>query len=264
MDNPINTPYIKFYSDSFGNKKFFKCGLLTCRNSQHPNTLKCAPHRVVLRKDTKFTVGWDNKASPGMSMHSLLTSHEGELSEWARNMPICTVIHLGAIDVNNKLVKDTGKAYGDYVFNFLEQMKIVAKRYLTNKEKESFEEKLREDHRFLLCGLPDWGKDYKPKYSHSLTPKQYKNARRRLNSAMKKNRKKLWREHKCVLFTPELNNPARNGIHLTPKETVNFAKQIATVCGRLCCTYCRILMSGKFDKNHHQAETLKSGGCDLS
>ena len=123
-------------------------------------------------------------------------------------------------------------------------MQDIAKRYLTHEEVETFEKSLKEDHKFIFCGLPDWGNKYKPKYQNSLTPGEYKTIRRRLNSAMKSNRKKLWKKYNCVLFTPELNYPARNGIHLTPKETAKFAKQIALVCGRLCCTYCRIYMSG--------------------
>ena len=99
MDNPIDRPYVKFYSDSYGRPEFFKCDLLTCENSEHADTLKCSPHRVVLPTDTKFTVGWDNKACSGMSMQSFLSSKEMELCEWAKNMPILTVIHLGAVDV---------------------------------------------------------------------------------------------------------------------------------------------------------------------
>ena len=151
------------------------------------------------------------------------------------------------------------------MFNFLNQMQNIAKKYLISEEIETFEKKLKEDHRFLLCGLPDWGKDYKPKCEYSLTPDQYKYTRRKLNSAMKKNyRKKLWTQYNCVLFTPELNYPKRDGIHLTPMETVKFAKQIALMCGKMVCTYCRILMSGKFNKDQHQAKVLKSGRCELS
>ena len=150
------------------------------------------------------------------------------------------------------------------MFNFLDEMQDIAKRYLTYEETETFERGLRTNHRYIFCGLPDWGENYKPKFPYSLTPAEYKTTRRRLNSAMKDNRRRLWRDYKGVLFTPELNYPARNGVHLTPEETVLYAKQIALVCGRLCCTYCRIQMSDKFKVEQHKDTTLKSGRCALN
>ena len=84
MDNLVNEPYVKFYSDSYGRQEFFKCDLLTCENNEHADTLICSPHRVVLPNDTKFSIRWDNKAYPGMSMQGFLRGKEMELCEWAK------------------------------------------------------------------------------------------------------------------------------------------------------------------------------------
>ena len=144
-----------------------------------------------------------------------------------------TIIHLGAIDVNNQHMMNTGKtlekAYCDYVFQFLDNMISTGKRYLTTEESDNFQKGLKTTHRFMLVGLPDWGKDYEPKYAFSLTPDQYHNTRRRLNSAMKDNLCRLWNYYKGVIFTPTINNPERNGMHLAPQETVKYVKQSATV-----------------------------------
>ena len=263
MRGRADSKYVKFYSDSFGARKNFHCDILRSKKDKRHDTLLCSPHRKVLPSETKFSIDWDNRACPGMSMRKFLRSRHQELEIWARNMPVVTVVHLGAVDVNNKMVTATGAAYGSYVLNFLSKMKDIAKRNLSSQEVAIFEKKLKEDHRFIWIGLPDWGQDYRPKFKHSLTATQYKDVRRRLNAAMKKSyRKRLWERHNCILFTPNTDNPERDGIHLTPAETRKYADQIARVTSRMLCTYCRIVMSGNYNEVMHHPDVLKSGRCD--
>ena len=262
----VSRPSSWFFSDSWGNPKYFKCPQLVSQNGRYIDTIRIDPHRVVnLNKfEVHFSLGWINRAIPGLSMDKLLNNYADELISWARNLPIVTVIHLGAVDVNNRVVGETGKEYGDYVFDFLEQMIESAQVTLSDQEKAIFLRKLQNDHRFLWLGLPDWGMEYTPKYDNSMTPAQYKKARRRINSAMKKNQAKLWRMYKGIIFTPMLSHPQRNNVHLSASDARKFARQIAVVVSRLSCTYCRIEMSGKFKKCQHAAKALKSEGCNLS
>ena len=263
MRGRASSRYVKLYSDSFCVRQYFHCDILKYNRARRRDTLLTSPHRMVLPDETKFSFEWDNRSCPGMSMRSFLRSRHAELERWARNLPLVTIIHLGAIDVNNRMVAATGAAFGHYVLNFLNRMKDIAKRNLSPQEATTFENKLRQQHRFIWLGLPDWGPDYNPRFQNSLTAAQYKNARRRINATMKNSfRRRLWENHNCVIFTPNTDNPERNGIHLTPAETKKFAQQVARVAARLLCTYCRIEMSGDYNEDLHQPDVLKSGRCN--
>ena len=131
MRGRASSKYVKFYSDSFGARRHFKCDILRSKKGERHDTLLCSPHRIVLPSETKFSIDWDNRACPGMSMRKFLRSRHQELERWARNLPVVTVVHLGAIDVNNRMVTATGAAYGNYVLNFLSKMKDIAKRNLS-------------------------------------------------------------------------------------------------------------------------------------
>ena len=263
MRGQASSRYVKLYADSFGTRQYFHCDILKLNEDRSRDTLLASPHRQVLSEETNFSFEFDNRSCPGMSMRSFLRSRHAEIERWAKNLPLVTIIHLGAIDVNNKLVAATGAAFGHYVLDFLTRMKNIAKRNLSPREAAAFEKKLKHQHRYLWLGLPDWGPDYKPRYQNSMTAAQYKNARRRMNATMKNSfRKRLWEGHNCVWFTPNTDNPARNGIHLTPEETKKFVEQVARAASKLICTYCRIEMSGDYNEELHKPDVLKSGKCN--
>ena len=256
-----DSEHVKMFADSFGSPQYFRCDQL-----ENGTTLAIAPHRIVLDRepDVLFKVGFDNCSAPGMSMRGFILRKRAVIRAWAERLPRVTIIQLGAIDVNNNFIGESdkpGKAYCDYVFKFLDDIIEIGESHLANDEAENFRVALRTTHRFLMVGLSDWGPNFNPKYETSLTPEQYKKARRKYSSAMDLNRRRLWNSYKGVLFTPMLSHPERNNMHLAPHESTKYAEQILAVCAKLTCTYCRITMSNKFNKIEHTADVLKQGTC---
>ena len=255
------------FADSFGTIRHFRSNRLLRLMHNYQDALDIRPHRVTHGNVFIHDLEWINLSEGGMSLLDLSTK-EWVLHDWARGLPLITIIHAGAIDVNNRLFPvpaengNIAKAYCDHFFRRLTAIEEMATRNLSQVQRSEYDSR-KQHHKYLIIGLPDWGQNWEPRFPHSMTPAEYTLARKSINDRMGNYQRKLWREFKGVLFTPKTSMPNRHRMHLADPDNSRYTNQILRVASRMICSNCRrSLTVGRFIKaEHHHDALLRQGDC---
>ena len=209
------------------------------------------PHEIQVQPSNgdniiKYPVSWiDNYSVGGGKFSDMLNTIRTE--PWANNMPRVTVVHLGACDLANTSLGrgNVSATFGKTVFKFLTDLKDAGRRAAVNKEKY---DAALSSHIFIIVGVPDWG-DFKQSRQNSLNSTDFRKARSRANSSLKKQVPSLYKFHRAIVFTPELVFPERSGIHLAEKAQPGYLDQILDLVARITCSHCSL--SREYIKAEH-------------
>ena len=237
----ISDSYLKYY--------YFHCDQIV------GNTIQLGTHVHNLDNGTSLNYLVLNNQSKGGNTINQVLNNSGFIYSWAENLPNITIVHLGACDIANQEIDNT-KEYKTKILNLMESLTTLGRKHLENNENKikEFDTKMT-NHRFLLIGVPDWGEFGDGKYDHSLNGDQYRQLRRKINSTLNNIRSHIWHDYKAAVFTPDMANAKRVGVHLDSKTSSSeYSSQIAKAAARLVCTRCNF--NSSYDKNQHKHDSL--------
>ena len=84
---------------------------------------------------------------------------------------------------------------------------------------------------------------------------QFRQLRRKVNSTLQNIRPHIWHDYKAVIFTLDMANAKRIGVHLDSKKSSSeYSLQIVKAAGKLVCTNCNF--NPTYDKNQHKHDSL--------
>ena len=237
-------PAVSILSDSYLNIRRTEAQLTE-------NELNLSPH-----KDQNIKVVNHSKGS--LTFDGLLSSYE-LVSDWARNYPEVTVIHISAVDIVNKKIKfDIRKPIGRQYISFVER-KIAKLLQLAKQVQEEvrYEEWIKY-HKIVLVQIPDWA-DFRAKPG-SLEPKEFQLIRRKSNEVLKRNRGILWGKKSILTVHPHTDFPKMNGVHFDTETQDRYNEQIFEVIKKLFCSKCKPAS----DTSAKVLGLLKDPGCKIN
>ena len=208
--------------------------------------LSLAPH-----KEAKIPV---LNLSKGSYTFEQLTSDTQNLKLWADARPQTTIVHCGACDIINKSfsISDKKSAAKDFV-TLVENTVLFLVQFA--EERISDFVQWQERHIFVIVQLPDWGEfEARP---GSLTPQDYKEARRLINHQLKSAKGWLWGKRNALVVSPNTQHPHMKGVHFDTDTQDYYTKQIWEVIRKLNCSLCR----PHKDAPSKQLANLRSEGC---
>ena len=137
-------------------------------------------------------------------------------------------------------------------------IELKAKGRAAANDKNIFDTKMQQ-HKFLVVGVPDWGKFGNGYYPHSLDQEEYFNARRSANDGLRNNVRGLWQNHKALLVFPNIEEPVErnltpNDVHLYGNTAWHYGNTIFKIAARLVCHHCQL--REKYLKEEHHKDFL--------
>ena len=142
-------------------------------NENGVNSIRLDPHEYILENGQVVDRARMYNYSRGGCTMNMVLNNSVNILIWANNLPAITLLHLGACDVANEdigRVTDIRAKFPKKYIDFLQQLK--AKGRVAALDKEAFDTKLQH-HKFLVVGIPDWGKFGGGYYHHSLDQDEY-------------------------------------------------------------------------------------------
>ena len=166
---------------------------------------------------------------------------EGGIPIWANDLPDLTLISVGGCDIANTELKNEempGSAFVNKLIDFLNKFKEVGR--LRAGYKDEFDAKMKT-HIFLVLGIPVWGEDglHCEKEDRKEEAAKIKRARRKANRALRDRVSGLWRNHRIVVFLPDMGpRITHSGIHYNWNSQQVLNDQICDVIVKLLCRHC--------------------------
>lgn len=222
-------PNIVVLSDSYLNESRLKANI-------KDNKFELAPHK---RNDNKARFNIVNLSEGSLTWKKLFED-EKKLKEWILAVPICTILHLGAVDI---VSQEWELTEGDLPVgrNFIKKVEANL-TFLDNFVANTLGGKAfrlwKNRHTFVLAQIPDWS-NFVSNRPRTLTPEQFRNIRRKANHALKRDRGTLWAEYSCMTVHPHINIPQMEGVHYDRRTQVYYAQQIVEATKKILCSYCR-------------------------
>ena len=220
--------------------------ILSDRINKHKNyhELILSPHEIKLTdkdKDTfhKAYINYQGKSSA--TMNRILCDYD-LFRKWSNHLPRITILHVGACDIANEDIGRSDKIRVDFpvkVIDFLNKFKQKARQSAHDVAK--FDSAISE-HTFLIIGVPDWGKftNRPGKEDCELNCDKFRSARKKANDGLNNNRPSLYNLHRAVVYTPNLQHPIRNGVHLANISQEEYINKILNVVIKLLCSSCKL------------------------
>ena len=236
-------PAVSILSDSYLNIRITAAQLTG-------NELSLSPHNDQNIKVINHSKGL-------LTFDGLLSSYE-LVSDWARNYPEVTIIHISAVDIVNKKVKfNVSKPIGRQYLSFVE---IKIEKLLQLAEQVQGEVRYEEwikYHKIVLVQIPDWA-EFRAKPG-SLEPKEFQLIRRKCNEVLRNNRGILWGKKNILTVHPHTDFPKMNGVHFDTKTQDKYNEQIFEVVKKLFCSECKPAS----DTSAKVLGLLKDPGCKI-
>ena len=217
--------------------------------------LVLVPHK---RKDNKTKFNIVNLSEGGLTWKALMEKNE-KLKQWILAVPICTILHLGAIDIASQEwdLKEgklsVGKNLVKKVKAYLTLLNNFVKDTLGDKGFQSW----RNRHTFMLAQIPDWN-EFVSNRKGTLTPEEFRRIRRQANHGLKRHRGALWAEFNCMTMHPHINIPRMKGVHYDKETQYYYVKQILEATKKIMCDYCRPDITAS---NRQMAQRLSDTVC---
>ena len=206
----------------------------------------------------------ENYSKGGYTFDAFLKDEE-RLDKWAREVPELSILHVGACELanTNKYTKEKVKTqFTSNLAQFLKEWQTEAKKKLkTSKQKALFDRRLKT-HKWLIVNVPVW--DQSTGILH-MTPEDFRICRKRINTALKNSRTRLWEEFNAVILCMELQYPQffPGKVHLKPDSQLDFNTQVFDAASKVICEFCTWTLR-KFVPAEHNLLLRKSHMCGMS
>ena len=216
-------------SDSYLNIKRIKANI---KNDK----LVLVPHK---RKDNKSQFNIVNLSKGSLTWKKLVEDKE-KLKQWILAVPVCTILHLGAVDIASQEwdLKDGGLPVGRNLVQKVKANLTLLNSFVENTLGKKAFQSWKKRHTFVLAQIPDWG-NFESNRPETLTPEQFKRLRRPANHGLKRCRGALWAEYSCMTVHPHINNPRMHGVHYDKKTQYHYVEQIFEATKKIMCDHCR-------------------------
>ena len=215
----------------------------------HPrDTINISPHATT-DADTKdlqnrrivvttgaFVV---NYSKGGCTLDKLVKDNE-RLEPWARDVPELSVLHVGACEIaKGKYTEENiKKLFVTDLSDFIKQWPINARKTIKDNARllTKFERRYA-NHKWLVVKIPVW--DQSEGIRH-MKKEEFKELRRRANTALKNARTSLWVNQKVIVLSIDLPNPEfiPGTVHYTLPFQRSFNKQVFKAAARVICEFC--------------------------
>ena len=220
---------IAILSDSYLNDHRVKANIKN-------NKLELVPHK---RKDNKARFNIVNLSEGGLTWKKLFEDKD-KLKEWILAVPICTILHLGAVDIASQEweLKEGNSPIGRNFVKKVEANLTFLYNFVANTLGGKAFQLWKNRHTFVLAQIPDWN-NFVSNRPRTLTPEKFRQIRRKANHELKRHRGKLWAKYSCMTVHPHINIPRMEGVHYDKKTQFYYVQQIVEATKKIVCSCCR-------------------------
>lgn len=193
-----------------------------------------------------------NFSRGGKTFAQVLEDYDA-VAAWAIQRPIMSLFHVGACDLAGPVIGNPME-YGSHWY--YDKVVQVARWYRSQGLQYCWDNVSRQfvlNTPLVFSYLPDWGTTFEPLTEHHPSAMTVRTWRNSMNNFAKRQVGNLWNDHKVLMVSLNLNDPVREGVHLSGRSLIEFAGLVQRVTARHCCVSCRIthhlFFSGPFSRN---------------
>ena len=181
----------------------------------------------------------ENYSKGGYTLDAFLNDKD-KLEKWACDLPELSILHIGACDLANtgKYDKENvKKQFLKDLSHFLREWPVRARKTLKDVRRETKFDRRLEDHKWMLVKIPVWDES---NGIRNITNAEFKELRRKANTALKTVRTSFWKEFRAVILSTDLQHPEfyPNSVHLTPRCQREFNRQVLSAAAKVVCEFC--------------------------
>ena len=198
--------------------------------------LVLVPHK---RKDNKNKFNIVNLGEGGLTWKKLMEKKK-VLKQWILAVPVCTILHLGAIDIVSQEwdLKEGGLSVMKNLVNKIKAYLTLLNNFVKDTLGDKGFQTWKSRHTYMLAQIPDWG-EFVSSRGGTLTPEEFRKLRRQANHGLKRHRGALWAEFSCITIHPHINIPWMEGVHYDKETQYYYVKQILETTKKILCDCCR-------------------------